>query len=44
MGDIPRLSKAGWLRHEAMPRSHLSGAAGAVSNFQQNKVRFAVPS
>jgi hypothetical protein len=40
--DIPRLSKAGWLRHQQKVL-FLSGAAGAVSNLQSNKVRFAIP-
>jgi hypothetical protein len=40
--NIPRLSKAGWLRHQSMG-PFLSGADGAVSNFNHNKVRFAVP-
>src|SRR6516225_314566 len=39
---IPRLSKAGWLRHQIKPRSLLRGADGAVSNFVDNHpVRFA---
>jgi hypothetical protein len=38
---IPRLSKAGWLRHQSMG-PFLSGADGAVSNSINKKVRCAV--